>query len=145
MIFLYFFFSFFLFIFHTSFHHITANFEKKEGCSCKLAIFTRRTIFFKSCFFWALYSFWVNCLFFFSWKADQAIWVFQLSSEFIACTCLPRSNCCIRDYSRNIGNSPFNATKGSRTRLGWIGSLRYESVPPEKRYSVDLSHAVRVL
>ena len=51
-----------------------------------------------------------------------------------------------RDYSRNIGNSPFNATKGSRTaRTGRGSNPIYDSVPPEKQNSVDLSHAVRVL
>ena len=41
-----------------------------------------------------------------------------------------------RDYSRNIENSPFNATKGS----DWAGfkSPIYDSVSPEHQNRVDL-------
>jgi hypothetical protein len=46
-----------------------------------------------------------------------------------------------RDYSRNIGNSPFNATKGSKTAPTGRGSNpRYESVPIEQPSSVNISH-----
>ena len=46
-----------------------------------------------------------------------------------------------RDYSRNIGNSPFNATKGSKTAPTGRGSNpRYESVPIEPPSSVNISH-----
>ena len=44
-----------------------------------------------------------------------------------------------RDYSRNIGNSPFNATKGSRTaRTGRGSNPIYDSVSPEHQNCVDL-------
>ena len=51
-----------------------------------------------------------------------------------------------RDYSRNIGNSPFNATKGSRTaRTGRGSNPIYDSVSLEQQDRVDLSHVVKAL
>ena len=59
------------YIFHSSFNHISATFEKKRD-ELISSHFMRKGLFFKKgIFFLTLYSFWVNCLFSFLGKLTK--------------------------------------------------------------------------